>query len=197
MNISANSCSRARICHHFQLKWAYLAADHTQVRATVSWTGFSGIPIKLNSSTCSKRVGKSEQALKRGCSLCVHHQCVCLWCCCHSFQEAGSHFLEICGQADKRTQTINFEQLSTRQSISVVTKVSLSFVFCSILQRQGPKRSLQSLEDCLQHNNNFACKKLNTHTPGKHKHWEQLNLAVKYIIEQLYYNVNIYMRTHS
>lgn len=123
--------------------------------------------------------------------------CVCLWCCCHSFQEAGSHFLEICGQADKRTQTINFEQLSTRQSISVVTKVSLSFVFCSILQRQGPKRSLQSLEDCLQHNNNFACKKLNTHTPGKHKHWEQLNLAVKYIIEQLYYNVNILLTCFS
>lgn len=160
-----------------------MAADHTQVRATVSWTGFSGIPIKLNSSTCSKRVGKSEQALKRGCSLCVRHQCVSV---CDAaairFRKREAIFWKYAG---KQTETINFEQLSTRQSISVVTKVSLSFVFCSIPQRQGPERSLQSLEDCLQHNNNFACRKLNTHT------WQAQTLRTVKLSCKIYYRTVI------
>lgn len=97
--------------------------------------------------------------------------------------------------AGKQTETINFEQLSTRQSISVVTKVSLSFVFCSILQRQGPERSLQSLEDCLQHNNNVACRKLNTHT------WQAQTLRTVKLSCKIYYRTvileceHIYART--
>lgn len=154
----------------------------------MSWTGFSGIPIKLNSSTCSKRVGKSEQALKRGCSLCVHHQCVsvCDVMLLSFVSRSGKPFFgNMRASRQKRTQTINFEQLSTRQSISVVTKVSLSFVFCSILQTQGPKRSLQSLEDCLQHNNNFACRKLNTHT------WQAQTLRTVKLSYKIYYRTVI------